>query len=184
MKNKIIIIVLIFSANIYAQLLEPKAVKITAETQIEYQLDKLQLQLNKQVKKEVNEGKEPIYLKFKNKNIKVNKNKAKVNCDIIFGDYNESKILKNQELKFSQNKKWSLDEYPQVLDEKIKKIKTDKKDNTNQLNNSSSKLGNTSSIEEVSIQLSEDVFIPYPIFEHPDDGDIFEIDYGLTEKEF
>jgi hypothetical protein len=96
MKNKIIIIVLIFSANIYAQLIEPKAVKITEETQIEYQLLKLQHELNKQFKEEVNEGKEPIYIKFNIHDIEVNKNKATVNCEIIFGDYKESKLLKKQ----------------------------------------------------------------------------------------
>ena len=67
------------TTSLFAQkIIEPKTVKITDQNLIEYQLHKLQKEINKQFNLDIKNGKEPpnFFIKPDKENIILNKDKA------------------------------------------------------------------------------------------------------------
>ncbi len=115
MKIKKALILLLICTICYGQFIELPSVKISKEKKIEYQILKIQKQLNKFTK----ESKRATYIRIKNYEINVNKNQALVLCDIYLDNFQDNKVLVKQILKFSKKQNWELSEYPYIFKENI-----------------------------------------------------------------
>ncbi len=182
MKNKIIIFLLL-STTIFAQLVEPLPVEITQQSQINYQIYQLQKEIDKQFNEDIKNGLEPEIIKIDKKNVIIKDNKAIVNIDVYSNTSNNKRVLKNQELVFTKNNSFTLEKHPQILEQTIKRSVPLKKSKTS-INTAKSSVPNkTTSGEIIDIRLSDNVIIPYPLFQN-NNSDIYEIDFKLTKDSY
>ncbi|PIQ09551.1 MAG: hypothetical protein COW71_05950, partial [Ignavibacteriales bacterium CG18_big_fil_WC_8_21_14_2_50_31_20] len=183
MKNKIIIFLFVAS-TLLGQLIEPLSVEVTQQSQINYQIYQLQKEIDKQFNEDIKNGLEPIIIKIDKENIIIKDNKAIVNIDVYSNTSNKKRVLKNQEILFTKNNSLSFEKFPEILGQTLKRSKELKQNNALVGKDKSSSQNRTTTVGTIDIKLSDNVFIPYPIFEHTNDGDIYEIDFGLTEDTY